>query len=250
VLVADIGGGTSDFSVVRVGPDRRDRADRREDILASHGVHLAGTDFDRRVELARILPALGFRAHGPARPGRPAREVPSKVYHDLATWHLINTVYRPQRVMELQAMRDDYADPAHHRRLMTVVRERLGHALAGRAEEAKIAVAEGGRIEVDLDDVERDLAVTVDQAHVVEALTHDMGRIATTALETVTLAGVAPEAIRALYFTGGSTGLRALADRLAAAFPQARPVHGDRFASVATGLGIEARRQFGAGTGR
>jgi hypothetical chaperone protein len=61
VLVADIGGGTSDFSLVRVGPSRRGRIDRRDDILASHGVHRAGTDFDRHVELAAILPLMGYR---------------------------------------------------------------------------------------------------------------------------------------------------------------------------------------------
>ncbi len=245
VLVADIGGGTSDFSLVRVGPARAGRDDRRDDILANHGVHIAGTDFDRRVELARLLPTLGFGAYGPSRPGRAAREVPSKVYFDLATWHLINTVYRPQRVMELQAMKDDYADPAHHRRLMTVVRDRLGHALAGRAENAKIAVAQGGQERVDLYDVERGLAVEVGESDVMEALTQDMDRITAAAVETVALAGLRASDIDALYFTGGSTGLRPLADRLSAAFPAARGVHGDRFASVATGLGLEARRRFG-----
>jgi hypothetical chaperone protein len=69
VIVADIGGGTSDFSIVRVGPERRRRADRRDDILASHGVHVAGTDFDRHIELASILPAFGYGAYGPARAG-------------------------------------------------------------------------------------------------------------------------------------------------------------------------------------
>ena len=103
VIVADIGGGTSDFSVVRVGPERRGHADRRADILASHGVHSAGTDFDRQVELARILPALGFGAYGPPRRERAPLEVPSRIYFDLATWHLINSVYRPQRVMEIAA---------------------------------------------------------------------------------------------------------------------------------------------------
>ena len=67
-----------------------------------------------------------------------------------------------------------------------------------------------------------------------------------TARDTARLAGLQPDAIDALYFTGGSTGLRLLADRLAAAFPNAQAVHGDRFASVATGLGLEARRHFAA----
>jgi hypothetical chaperone protein len=93
VLVADIGGGTSDFSLVRVGP--APAADRREDILANHGVHVAGTDFDRHVELSAILPLLGYRSLRPARPGEAAREVPSGIYFDRATGHLINTVYAP-----------------------------------------------------------------------------------------------------------------------------------------------------------
>jgi hypothetical chaperone protein len=247
VMVADIGGGTSDFSVVRVGPERRQHADRRGDILASHGVHSAGTDFDRHVELARILPALGYGAFGPQRHGRAALEVPSRVYFDLATWHLINTVYRPQRLMEIASMRDDYADPRHHARLMTTLRDRLGHSLAGLAEDAKIAVAQGGTHEIDLFEVERGLGVSVTEAEAVDAIAHDLDRIVHTAKDTARLAGLHIADIDALYFTGGSTGLRLLAERLAAAFPNAQAVHGDRFASVATGLGLEARRHFARG---
>jgi hypothetical chaperone protein len=127
VLVADIGGGTSDFSLVRVGPSRRERIDRRDDILATHGVHVAGTDFDRRIELAALMPLLGLGARGPVASG--AREVPSVIYHDLATWHLINTCYRLQRVAELRSMGDWYADAALHRRLMRVLAALLGAAL-------------------------------------------------------------------------------------------------------------------------
>ena len=92
--------------------------------------------------------------------------------------------------------------------------------------------------------VERDLVVDVSEEQAVAAVSNDLDRIVQTALDTARLAGLAPGAIDALYFTGGSTGLRLLADRLAAAFPNAQAVHGDRFASVATGLGLEARRRF------
>jgi len=244
VLVADIGGGTSDFSIVRVGPKRAGRIDRKSDILANHGVHVAGTDFDRRIELAAILPQFGFGAYGPSIAGAPAREVPSGVYFDLATWHLINTVYNPQRVMELRSMRGFYAEPIHHDRLMTVVTERLGHELAARAESAKIAVADGGDTQIDLSHVERRLGVALAEADAVAAIDADIERIVETARRTAADAGLAPERIDALYFTGGSTGLRLLAQRIAAAFPSARAVRGDRFASVATGLGLHAQRVF------
>ncbi|HEX4510399.1 MAG TPA: heat-shock protein, partial [Burkholderiaceae bacterium] len=199
---------------------------------------------DRQVELARILPLLGFGAYGPARAGRAPLQVPSRIYFDLATWHLINTCYGHKRLLEVRGLRHDYADPHHYARLMTTLRHRLGHALAGRAEDAKIAVAEGGGHAIDLGEVERDLHASVNEAQVVDAIAKDLDRIVQAGLETAALAGLRPDEIDALYFTGGSTGLRLLAQRLAEAFPRARPVRGDRFASVATGLGLEARRQF------
>ncbi len=299
VLVADIGGGTSDFAVVRVGPDRATRLERKDDILASHGVHVAGTDFDRRIELACVLGEFGYgacgpsasrraaprlaaplggseaaepqawgpsasrraaprlaaplggseaaepQARGPSVHGTPPREVPSAVYFDLATWHLINTVYSPQRVAELRGMRTFYADPRHHARLMTVLTERLGHELVARAEAAKIAVADGGQTWIDLALVEQGLGVSLDETRALAAIDDDIARIVAAARTAVARAGLKAPQIDALYFTGGSTGLRLLAGRIAAAFPEARAVRGDRFASVASGLGLHAARCFG-----
>ena len=87
-----------------------------------------------------------------------------------------------------------------------------------RAEDAKIAVAEGGHTTIDLSHVERGLAVELGEAQAVAALDADIERIVEAARETARQAGVAAEAIDALYFTGGSTGLRLLAQRIAAAF--------------------------------
>ena len=248
VLVADLGGGTSDFSVVRVGPKRAALFDRKSDILANHGVHIAGTDFDRRIELASMLSEFGYGAFGPSVLGAPPREVPSAVYFDLATWHLINTVYSPARVAELRLMRTFYANPAHHQRLMVLVTERLGHELAARAEQAKIEVAEGANTRIDLSHVEARLSVALTEQNAVEAIGADMERILGAARTTVAMAGLQPQQIDALFFTGGSTGLRLLTQKIAAEFPAARSVRGDRFASVATGLGLHAQRCFGTPT--
>ena len=184
-------------------------------------------------------------ALGPSIDGQPPREVPSGAYFDLATWHLINTLYRPARIHELRAMKVNYADVRQHTRLMKVLADHLGHDLVGRAEQAKIEVAAGGTTRIDLGLIERGLSVELNAAQAIDALRDDIGRIAQAALETVTMAGLAPERIDALYFTGGSTGLLPLTDALAAAFPGARAVHGERLASVATGLGLHARRVFG-----
>ncbi|ASV97992.1 Hsp70 family protein [Paraburkholderia aromaticivorans] len=240
VLVADIGGGTSDFSLVRVGPERMKRVERKDDVLAHHGVHVAGTDFDRRVELATILRELGYQTLDPE-----GREIPNRVYFDLATWHLINTVYAPKRVSELALMRHLFTEVKHHDRLMRVVDRRLGHALAAHAEEAKIGVAAGGETVIDLDEVEDDLRLAFDEAQLIQAGQEETRRIVQAARDTVQSAGVTTRELSAIYFTGGSTGLAFLSSALAAAFPDAKAVFGDRLASVATGLGIHARRLFG-----
>jgi hypothetical chaperone protein len=160
-LVVDIGGGTSDFSVVRIGPARAKRPDRRDDILANHGIHIAGTDFDRRIELATILPLAGYGARGPGQAGAPGREVPSGIYFDLATWHLINTCYVPQRVAEWRGMHGWFERPEHHDRLMVILTERLGHDLAARAEAGNIEVADGGDALIALEVLERGLRATL-----------------------------------------------------------------------------------------
>lgn len=240
VLVADIGGGTSDFSIVRVGSARHRVLDRAADILANHGVHVAGTDFDYAVNMAAIMPALGFGSLGAA-----GRRVPGKVYFDLATWHLINTVYAANRVIELREMVSMYADLTHYRRLMTVITKHLGHHLAACAEKAKVDVALLGDCMINLQAVEDHLAVPFNDWQQSEALARAVARIVRAADETMRLADVDAKEIDAIYFTGGSTGLHFLTAQIAALFPAARRVTGDRFSSVATGLGIHAARRFG-----
>ena len=141
-------------------------------------------------------------------------------------------------------MRGDYADPVQHARLMKVVGDQLGHDLLGQAERAKIDTAAGEAARIDLAWVERGLAVEVTAQQAREALEEDIGRIVEAARETVRHAGLSADGIDAVYFTGGSTGLKALTERLAAAFPQAQALHGDRLASVASGLGLDAGRRF------
>ena len=199
VLVADIGGGTSDFSLVRVSPARHIAIERHDDVLANHGIHVAGTDFDQSVNLAAIMPTLGFGSHGPT-----GRRVPGSVYFDLATWYLINTVYAHNRVIELREMVSMYADLVFHQRLMTVVTKRLGHHLAALAEQAKIEVAQQSHAGIDLSAVEVGLDAEFTEAEQAEALDRKVTRIVEAAREALRLADVDAAEVNAVYFTGGS----------------------------------------------
>lgn len=136
VLVVDIGGGTSDFSIVRLSPERKANFDRGEDILSSQGVHIGGTDFDKSLSLSRVMPQLGF--HTVTRHRR--LELPKWCFVDLATWHRIQSLNDPKVILELRKIRHEAERRDLFDRLLWIVNQRLGHRLAGEVEEAKVAL--------------------------------------------------------------------------------------------------------------
>ena len=241
VLVVDVGGGTSDFTVVRLGPGRTQKQDRSADVLATAGVHVGGTDFDRLLNLARVMPLLGLGHAGPQ--GRP---VPSGVFHDLATWHLINFLYAPRSLARTEALRGDFADLQLHQRLMTVLRERLGHRIATETEAAKIACSDTtAAAAIPLDSIEAGLASTLSPAQMEEALDGLLAKVVGCAQACVAGAGLGRgRAVDAIYLTGGSSALKTLQSRLSGAMPGTPLVHGDLFGGVAAGLAYAAGRRW------
>lgn len=235
-LVVDIGGGTSDFTVVRLGPGRHAAADRSADILATTGVHVGGTDFDRKLNLELVMPLLGFRHTGPT-----GREVPSRVFFDLATWHLIQWLYTPKALRDAQALRTDYSDPALHARLMTVLTERLGHRVADVVERGKIAASQTeAAAALDLGWIETGLSTSVTPEGLQRHLEGTLDQVVACAQECARRAGLGERGPDALYLTGGSSALRPLRQALARAFPGTEQVEGDLFGGVAAGLAVES----------
>lgn len=238
VLVVDIGGGTSDFTVVRLGPQRMARDDRSSDILATAGIHIAGTDYDQRLNLRRVMPLFGYQHVGPT-----GREVPSPPFIDLASWHLIHWMYAPKMVREVRALRSDFADPRLHDRLMTVLEQRLGHLVLSEVEKAKIASSiDGGRAMIDLSTVERGLEAGLDAQGMAQDLQALLAQVVDCAAECVRRAGLQPDQLDAIYLTGGSSALRPFLALLAQRFPATAIVEGDLFGGVASGLAYSARR--------
>lgn len=234
VLVVDIGGGTSDFTVVRLGPGRSAAPERGGDILATTGVHVGGTDFDRRLNLALVSPLLGLHHHGPT-----GRAVPSGLFYDLATWHLIQWRYAPQALRDAQALRRDYRDPRLHARLMTVLEQRLGHRVADAVERGKIAASgSDSAAALPLDWIEPGLAASITPADLARHLAGPLEQVVGCAQECLRRAGLGSQRLDALYLTGGSSALRTLRQALAQAFAGIPQVEGDLFGGVAAGLAV------------
>jgi hypothetical chaperone protein len=237
-LVADIGGGTSDFSVVRVSPERARSSDRRDDILGFTGVHIGGTDFDRQLALARVMPTLGLGS----RLKRKGLHAPAWYFHDLATWHRINFLYAPKVIAEVRGVLRDSAEPEKIERLSRVLQQHKGHELLAAVEAAKIelshtdlAALEFGVAAVSLDIRRGEL-----EAAVADSLVRLHARIG----DVLRMAGLAPDAVSAVFLTGGATRMPCVREAIAAAVPDAKLIVGDAFGSVATGLALDAGKRF------
>jgi hypothetical chaperone protein len=240
-LIADIGGGTSDFSIVRLGPQRHGKADRGADILANDGVRIGGTDFDRQLSLGVVMPLFGF---GSAMK-REGLDVPSSYFHDLATWSNINRMYEPRVLSDIRQVRREAREPALLDRLVRVVDEQRGHTLALEVEEAKIALSDRQKADIPLEWVAPGLGAAVGRGDLVDHTRQLASRIAARIDICLAQAKLSADAIDAVFLTGGSVRLAHVRKAITGAVPSARVVEGDTFGAVGKGLTLEALRRYG-----
>ncbi|MFD1944967.1 Hsp70 family protein [Paradevosia shaoguanensis] len=239
-LVVDLGGGTSDFTVIRVSPERARATARAQDILATAGVHIGGTDFDRLLSMGKIMPMLGYQTETADH----KRVLPSAPYYDLATWHRINRLYNPKTLAELRSTRNEAERPELVERMIDIVENRLGHRLGASVEEAKIGLSDAEQVRFAFAAHEHDLETEITRADFDAVLENSVARIKATIDATLQLAGIEAPAIETLILTGGSTLVPAIVAALAAMFPKAQTVRTDVLGSVGLGLALDASRRF------
>lgn len=240
VLVADIGGGTSDFSLVRLSPERAQKTDRRDDILANGGVHIGGTDFDKYLSLSNFMPLFGKGSLLLS-----GREMPSTQYFNLATWHTINFAYTRKVWTELLDMHRQAQEKDKLQRLLELVRQRAGHWLALQVEAGKIALSEADAIEIALDRMEAGARFTLTRSAFDSSIEHLVSSVGQTVQTLLQSAGLHAGAVDTVFFTGGSSSVPLLREKISALLPAARRVEGDLFGSIGTGLALDASRKFG-----
>ncbi len=241
VLIADIGGGTSDFTVIRIGPHRRALPDRASDILANDGVRIGGTDFDSLLSLKSVMPLLGL--------GTQLIEknlpMPSSLYFELASWPTINFTYTFQNERMLLELVAGACEPEKVARLLKVIRARLGHRIAFAVEDAKIELSEQATAILPLLFIEKELQESATRRHFNAAIAAKTDRLYATASKCIRDAGLKRDAIQTVFFTGGSSRVPAVRDAIIRAAPAARVASGSDFLSVALGLTREAQKRFG-----
>ena len=237
-LVADIGGGTADFSIIRLSPARNLDDDRSQDILANSGVHVGGTDFDKALSLHKVMPHFGYRSRMRT---RPELFMPNGPFVDLATWHRIQMLYSRKSINFLAELGIDAQQPELLQRFIHLARERTGHRLATDVERAKIDLARDAGVDLCPDYLEPPLSIAMTPGDL-EFVTIDLcTSIRDSIRKCIADAGVEADRIQTLLLTGGTTAIPFVKQLCAREVPNARMVEQDLFGSVALGLAVDAQ---------
>lgn len=240
-LVADLGGGTSDFTVIRLSRQYQQKTDRSSDILANTGVRIGGNDFDKELSLAAIMPELGYKTtHGAKN-----LEVPLKPYHDLAEWSKVNSLYTVKMRSQMQQLLHESHSKHTFNRLLRVLEQETGHALLAATEEAKIALTAVEQHSVALDFIEEELCVPVQRILFEESIREYLHQISQSAVECLHQAGVSASEIELIIFTGGTTEVPAVQTVFKELFPNATLSDENKLSSVGLGLAFDGLYKFG-----
>ncbi len=239
-LVVDIGGGTADFTVIRLSQERRRQSVRTDDILSTVGIHIGGTDFDRLLSLRSVMPLLGMGSGVKDT----ERLLPGSLYFDLATWHRIPLLYNAATLLSIKQMKMDAKKPELVQRLHDIVEGQYGHELAGAVEQVKIQLSDAESALFELTAVSDGLQGDVSRGEFEASIEQAIDKLIDCVSTGLTGAGVSASAITSVFYTGGSSSVPLLQRQIANVFPDAKHVRGDTFGSVGLGLTIDAATKF------
>ncbi len=239
-LIIDLGGGTSDFTIIRLNSKTKS-IDRKADILANCGIHIGGTNFDKDLSLHAIMHLLGKGSIVRGMNGS-KREMPSSLYYELTSWHLLNNLYS---IKNLNAIKDLYliSEQKHLvKRAITVLEKKLGHYLLQTAENSKIKLSSSLNDNIDISQVEHDLHIYITRENFESYCQNLLNGLKKTIGITLSTAGIDENQIDSIFLTGGTTQIPVVHHMIRSIFPNSQFVTGDVYGSVGKGLAIIAEQ--------
>lgn len=237
-LIIDIGGGTSDFSIFeREGDETR--------IVASHGVRVGGTDFDKAISVAQVMPLFGHGSEIKNEIGPGTHTAPNGIFHDLASWEKIPFLYTAEMRRTATLFRKLGVQPELFKRLSDVLELELGHDIAFAVEAGKIRVNAPEAVDaaIDLRVIEKQLWARMSASDLSRILGDHAMTVKSAALDTLRMAGIPQDQIGQIVFVGGSSLMQVIETAMVDLFPHAILERTEAFTAVADGLAIAAARR-------
>ena len=237
ILIGDFGGGTSDFSLLRVGPEVRRRGRKPEDLLGNSGVGLAGDAFDARIVRHLVSPALGSNSEARSL-NKLLPAVPAWIYANLERWHYLSFL-RTNNVREiLKSARIRALEPEKIEALIAIVDEDLGYQLHQAVQQVKFALSHHEHAEFRFREGGLDLRIPVTRSEFESWIVEDLAAIEGAINSLLTSTGVDARAVDRVFLTGGTSFVPAVRRIFERRFGSDRVRGGNEFTSVAHGLAL------------
>jgi len=243
ILIGDFGGGTSDFSLLRVGPGIRRRGRSPQDLLGNAGLGLAGDAFDARIVRKLVSPALGAGTllH-PA--GKMLPAVPAWIYSNLERWHYLSFL-RTRNVTEiLKSARARAMEPEKIAALITLVDEDLGFQLHQAVQRLKFELSSADEAEFRFVDGTLELRRLVTRAEFEGWIADELAAIEGCIDSLFKGAGIGYSDVDRAFLTGGTSFVPAVRRIFEQRLGADRVCSGNEFTSVARGLALRAEESL------
>lgn len=239
ILIGDFGGGTSDFSLLRVGPEVRRRGRTPQDMLGTSGVALAGDAFDARIVHKLVSPALGSESYARSL-NKVLPAIPAWIYSSLEHWHHLSFL-RTRDVMEiLRSARLRALEPEKIQALTDLIEQDLGYQLHQAVQRVKFELSSADQAEFRFHDGSLDLRIHVTRADFESWIAEELEAIASCVDSLVASSGLTPGDVDAVFLTGGTSFVPAVRRIFTHRFGEDRIHNGNEFTSVAHGLALRA----------
>ena len=239
ILIGDFGGGTSDFSLLRVGPEIRSRGRTPSDLLGNSGVGLAGDALDAKIVRRLVSPALGLGTMEQA-VGKVLPAVPNWVYAKLEHWHHLSFL-RTRAVIEmLNGARTRAFEPEKIEALQTLIDEDLGYQLHRAVGRLKVELSSADEAEFRFTDGTVNLRAGVKRLDFEHWIEEELAAIEGAVDRLMQTTGIAAAAVDRVFLTGGTSFVPAVRRIFSSRFGADRIVTGNEFTSVASGLALRA----------
>jgi hypothetical chaperone protein len=242
ILIGDFGGGTSDFSLLRVGPEVRRRGRTPDDLLGTSGVGFAGDSFDARLVRKLVSPALGSDSEARSL-NKLLPAVPAWIYANLERWHYLSFL-RTNNVREI--LKSAYAravEPEKIEALIAVVDEDLGYQLHQSVQRVKFELSRSDAAEFRFSSADMDLRIPVTRTSFELWIEDDLRAIEECIDGLLKSAGIDSRAVDRVFLTGGTSFVPAVRRIFATRFGAERIRGGNEFTSVAHGLAMRAAQR-------
>jgi hypothetical chaperone protein len=238
ILIGDFGGGTSDFSLVHVGPGIRRRGRVPGDIVGNAGLGIAGDAFDAKIVRHLVSPALG--AGSQLLSLDKILTVPNWVYIKLERWHHLSLLRAKDVLDMLKSVHAQSLEPEKIGALIHFIKEDLGFQLHRAVQKVKCELSNAPATTFQFADGFVDLNAVVKRASFEEWISEELGQIAACVDSLLNSSGVHPKDVDMVFLTGGSSFVPAVRKIFEARFGEKRIRGGNEFTSVARGLALKA----------